>query len=39
VVGPVEPDHLESEGLLPEFQGGTKVDGQVDPPDGLCSPP
>jgi hypothetical protein len=25
--GPVEPNHLESEGLLPEVGGGTKTDG------------
>jgi hypothetical protein len=35
----VEPNHLESEGLLPEVGGGTEIDGQVDPPDGLCSFP
>jgi hypothetical protein len=37
VVGPMEPNHLESEGLLPEVGEGTETDRQVDPPDGLCS--
>jgi hypothetical protein len=35
----VEPNHLKSEGLLPEVGGGAEADGQVDPPDGLCSSP
>jgi hypothetical protein len=35
----VEPNHLESEGLLPEVRGDAKADGQVDPPDGFCSSP
>jgi hypothetical protein len=39
VVGPMESNHLESEGLLPEVGGGAKADGQVDLPDGLCSSP
>jgi hypothetical protein len=39
VVGPVEPNHLESEGLLPEVRGDAEADGQVDPPDGFCSSP
>jgi hypothetical protein len=37
MVGPVEPNHLESEGLLSEVGGGTEIDGQIDPPDRLCS--
>jgi hypothetical protein len=32
VVGPVEPNHLESEGLLPKVGGGAEADGQVNPP-------
>jgi hypothetical protein len=39
MIGPMEPNHLEIEGLLPEVGGGAEVDGQVDPPDGLCSSP
>jgi hypothetical protein len=39
VVGPVEPNYLESEGLLPEVGGGAKADGQVDPPNKLFSFP
>jgi hypothetical protein len=39
MVGPVEPNHLESEGLLPEVGGGAEADGQVDPFDGLWSSP
>jgi hypothetical protein len=27
VVGPMKPNHLESEGLLPEVGGGTETDG------------
>jgi hypothetical protein len=30
-------NHLESECLLLEVGGDSKIDGQVDPPDGLCS--
>jgi hypothetical protein len=33
----VEPNHLESEGLLSEARGGAEADGQVDLPDGLFS--
>jgi hypothetical protein len=35
----MEPNYIESEGLLPEVGGGAEVDGQVDLPDGLCSFP
>jgi hypothetical protein len=35
----VEPNHLESEGLLPKVGGSAKADGQVDPPDGFCLSP
>jgi hypothetical protein len=39
VVGPIEPNYLESEGILPKVGGGAKADMHVDPPDGLCSFP
>jgi hypothetical protein len=34
VIGPSEPDYLESEGFLSEVGGSSEVDGQIEFPKG-----
>jgi hypothetical protein len=35
VIGPSEPDHLESEGFLSKVGGSSEADGQIKLPKGL----
>jgi hypothetical protein len=35
MIGPLEPDHLESEGFLSEVGGSSEADGQIKLPKGL----